>query len=84
MNSRKLIGNNNVLIVGGAGTGKSRFVIKPNVLQMNASYVITDPSGEMIYSLGKVLKEHGYKIKIFNISDMKQFQLLQPIGIYQG
>lgn len=80
MNSRKLIGNNNVLIVGGAGTGKSRFVIKPNVLQMNASYVITDPSGEMIYSLGKVLKEHGYKIKIFNISDMKHSNCYNPLA----
>lgn len=79
INSRRIIGNNNVLIVGGAGTGKSRFFIKPNVLQMNASYVITDPSGEMIKSLGKVLKDHGYKIKIFNISDMAHSNCYNPM-----
>lgn len=80
INSRKLIGNNNILIVGGAGTGKSRFFIKPNVLQMNASYVITDPSGEMIFSLGKTLKDHGYKIKIFNISDMGHSNCYNPLS----
>lgn len=79
INSRALIGNNNVLIVGGAGTGKSRYYIKPNVLQMNSSYVITDPSGEMIYSTGKTLKEHGYKIKIFNISDMAHSNCYNPL-----
>lgn len=79
INSRQLIGNNNILIVGGAGTGKSRFFIKPNLLQMNASYVITDPSGEMIFSVGKVLKEHGYKIKIFNISDMTHSNCYNPL-----
>ena len=79
INSRTIIGNNNVLIVGGAGTGKSRFMIKPNMLQMNASYVITDPSGEMIYSLGKVLRDNGYKIKIFNISDMQHSNCYNPI-----
>lgn len=80
MNSRKLIGNNNVLVVGGAGTGKSRFFIKPNVLQMNASYVITDPSGEMIFSLGRVLQEGGYKIKIFNIADMAYSNCYNPLA----
>lgn len=79
INSRKMIGNNNILVVGGAGTGKSRFFIKPNVLQMNASYVITDPSGEMIFSLGKTLKDHGYKIKVFNISDMAHSNCYNPI-----
>ena len=71
VNSRKLIGNNNVLVEGAAGTGKSRFVIKPNILQLNCSYVITDPSGEMISATGTMLKEAGYEIKIFNISDMQ-------------
>ena len=80
INSREIIGNNNVLLVGGAGTGKSRNVIKPSILQMNASYVITDPSGEMIYSLGKPLKDHGYKIKIFNISDMAHSNCYNPLA----
>ena len=79
MNSRALIGNNNVLLVGGAGTGKSRFEIKPNILQMNASYIITDPSGEIIASLGKVLSNNGYKIKIFNISDKEHSNTYNPI-----
>lgn len=77
--ARKLIGNNNFAIFGGAGTGKSRFVIKPNVLQMNASYVITDPSGEIVRSTGKVLLNHGYKIKIFNISDMQYSNCYNPL-----
>ncbi len=79
VNSRKLIGNNNVLVVGGAGTGKSRFFIKPNMLQLNASYIITDPSGEMIFSMGKVLEKAGYKIKVFNISDMTRSNRYNPV-----
>ena len=79
INSRRLIGNNNTLIVGGAGTGKSRFMIKPNTLQMNASYVITDPSGEIIKSVGKVLSDNGYKIKIFNIEDMSHSNCYNPL-----
>ena len=79
MNSRKIIGNNNVLVVGGAGTGKSRFFIKPNVLQMNASYVITDPSGEIISAIGQTLSEHGYRIKIFNTTDMVHSNCYNPL-----
>lgn len=75
-----VIGNNNIMIVGGAGTGKSRFVMKPNLLQMNCSYVITDPSGEMIESIGSVLRDHGYKIKIFNISDMGHSNCYNPLA----
>ena len=78
--ARKLIGNNNVLVVGGAGTGKSRFFIKPNILQMNASFVVTDPSGEIINALGKTLTDHGYKIKIFNISDMAHSNCYNPLN----
>lgn len=62
--------NNNVFIVGGAGTGKSRFFIKPNVLQMNCSYVVTDPSGELLKSMRNVLYDNGYNIKVFNLVDM--------------
>lgn len=80
INSRDLIGNNNILVVGGAGSGKSRFLIKPNILQLNASYVITDPSGEMLAATGKVLTEHGYKIKIFNISHMVTSNCYNPLN----
>lgn len=75
----RLIGNNSIVVVGGAGTGKSRFLIKPNILQMNASFIVTDPSGEMIQSVGTVLKNHGYKIKIFNISDMAHSNCYNPL-----
>ena len=71
--------NNNIFVIGGAGTGKSRFFIKPNILQLNASYVITDPSGEMVTSMGNVLKNHGYVIKIFNISDMRHSNQYNPL-----
>ena len=76
---RKMIGNKNILVVGGAGTGKSRFIIKPNILTLNSSFIITDPSGEIINALGKVLVEHGYKIKIFNISDMAHSNCYNPL-----
>ena len=78
INDRKTFRNNNFLILGGAGTGKSRFVIKPNLLQENCSYVVTDPSGEIIVSCGKVLSDHGYKIKIFNLSNMGHSNTYNP------
>ena len=62
--------NNNVLIVGGAGTGKSRFVMKPNLLQENASFVLTDPSAELLGTLGKEMKSQGYEVKVFNLVNM--------------
>ena len=80
INDRKTFRNNNVLILGGAGTGKSRFVIKPNLLQENCSYVVTDPSGEIIVSCGKVLSDHGYKIKIFNLSNMGHSNTYNPFN----
>ena len=56
MDTRKTRRNNNVLVIGGSGTGKSRFVVKPNMLQANCSYVITDPSGELLETMGGYLK----------------------------
>ena len=80
INDRKTFRNNNFLILGGAGTGKSRFVIKPNLLQENCSNVVTDPSGEIIVSCGKVLSDHGYKIKIFNLSNMGHSNTYNPFN----
>lgn len=74
-----LKGNNNVLIVGAAGTGKSFNYIKPNIMQMSSSYIITDPSGEMIYAMGNMLKEHGYNVLIFNIQDMAHSNTYNPL-----
>lgn len=63
--------NLNMLILGGSGTGKSRFFVKPNLLQCNTSFVVTDPSGELIQSCGKMLERMGYEIKVFNIDNME-------------
>lgn len=70
MDTRKTERNNNVLIIGGAGTKKSRGVIMPNILQLNCCYVITDPSGELLRAMGGVLEENGYEVRTFNLSDM--------------
>lgn len=83
INDRKSGINNNTLIIGIAGTGKSRFLMKPNIMQMNASYVITDPSGELVTSMGTLLKNNGYKIKIFNVSDMAHSNKYNPLKYIQ-
>jgi len=70
MNSRpekpKYARNKNVLIVGGSGSGKTRFFIKPNLLQMHSSYVVTDPKGTLLPETGTALLKNGYDIKVFN------------------
>ncbi|SCY63247.1 VirD4-like conjugal transfer protein, CD1115 family [Butyrivibrio sp. INlla14] len=58
--------NKNVLIVGGSGSGKTRFFIKPNLLQCHSSYVVTDPKGQLIYETAKAMDKKGYVIKVFN------------------
>ena len=76
--------NLNMLILGGSGTGKSRFFVKPNLLQCNTSYVVTDPSGELLQSCGKMLERMGYKIKVFNINDMKHSSNYNPFHYLKG
>lgn len=80
MDTRQTLRNNNVLVIGGSGSGKSRFFVKPNILQANCSYVITDPSGELLTSQGKFLKDKGYKIKVFNLVDMKHSNCYNPFN----
>lgn len=70
--------NLNMIILGGSGTGKSRFFVKPNLLQCNTSFVVTDPSGELVESCGKMLLAHDYKIKVFNLNDMKHSSNYNP------
>lgn len=67
MNTRKTFKNNNTLVIGGSGSGKTRFFVKPNIMQMNGSFVITDPKGELLSSCGKMLQDNGYEIKIFDL-----------------
>ena len=62
----KFARNKNVLVVGGSGSGKTRFFIKPNALQMNSSLVITDPKGTVLLEVGKMLQSNGYRIKVLN------------------
>lgn len=70
--------NLNQVILGGSGTGKSRFFVKPNLLMCNTSYIVTDPSGELVQTCGKMLMNHGYKIKVFNLNDMKHSSNYNP------
>ena len=70
--------NLNMMILGGSGTGKSRFYVKPNIMQCNTSFVVTDPSGELLQSCGKMLERKGYKIRVFNINDMKHSSNYNP------
>lgn len=73
--------NLNVLVIGGSGSGKTRFYVKPNLMQMNTSYVVTDPKGEILRSTGKMLeKVGGYKIKVFNLIDMANSHNYNPFA----
>lgn len=78
MDTRKTNRNCNILCIGGSSTGKSRGLIKPNILQANSSFVITDPSGELLESMGGFLREQGYTIKVFNLSDMEHSDRYNP------
>lgn len=64
--SPKYARNKNVLIIGGSGSGKTRFFVKPNLMQMHSSYVVTDPKGTVLLEVGKMLQKNGYRIKVLN------------------
>ena len=70
--------NKNVLVIGGSGSGKTRFHIKPNLMQMNASYIVTDPKGTVVEECGKMLQRGGYEIKILNTINFKQSMRYNP------
>ncbi len=72
--------NKNVLVIGGSGSGKTRFFIKPNLMQMHSSYVVTDPKGTLILETGKMLQQNGYKIKIFNTINFKKSMHYNPFA----
>lgn len=72
--------NKNVLIVGGSGSGKTRFWLKPNLLQCHSSYVVTDPKGSIVIECGNALLKHGYRIKIFNTINFKKSMHYNPFA----
>ena len=72
--------NKNVLIVGGSGSGKTRFFLLPNLMQMHSSYVVTDPKGDIVNITGTMLLKHGYEIKILNTINFKKSQHYNPLA----
>lgn len=72
--------NKNVLIVGGSGSGKTRFWLKPNLMQCHSSYVVTDPKGSIVVECGKLLQRKGYKIKILNTINFKKSMRYNPFA----
>ena len=70
--------NKNVLIIGGSGSGKTRFFIKPNVLQFHSSYVLTDPKGELLSSCGSALVRNHYLVRVLNVVNMKKSMKYNP------
>ena len=78
LDGRKSQRNLNQLTIGGSGTGKTTNIILPNLLQANASYVLTDPKGELFAATGKFMKEQGYKIKVVNLKNMEESMCYNP------
>lgn len=76
--------NKNVLIVGGSGSGKTRFWLKPNLMQCHSSYVVTDPKGSIVVECGKLLQRMGYKIKILNTINFKKSMHYNPFAYIKG
>ena len=72
--------NKNVLVIGGSGSGKTRFFIQPNLLQMHSSYVVTDPKGELLSSCGTALMRKGYQVRVLNTVNMKKSMKYNPFA----
>ena len=84
MNSRpkdpKTARNKNVLIVGGSGSGKTRFFIKPNLMQLHSSYVVTDPKGQLVLETGRLLERAGFEIRVLNTINFKKSMHYNPFA----
>lgn len=76
--------NNNVLVIGGPGTGKTRYFVKPNLMQLNANYFITDPKGTLIHDMGWVLEDAGYEIRTFDTINFDRSLHFNPIEYIKG
>ena len=88
MNSRpktaKYARNKNVLVIGGSGSGKTRFFVKPNLMQMHSSYVVTDPKGTVLLECGNLLVKGGYVIKVLNKINFKKSMHYNPFAYLQS
>ncbi|KXA30188.1 TraG/TraD family protein [Peptoniphilus harei] len=84
MNNRpknpKYARNKNVMVIGGSGSGKTRFFVKPNLMQMHSSYVVTDPKGTLVLECGKMLERNGYELKILNTINFKKSMRYNPFA----
>ncbi|HGM1346889.1 TPA: VirD4-like conjugal transfer protein, CD1115 family [Clostridioides difficile] len=84
MNNRpkqpKYARNKNVLVIGGSGSGKTRFFVKPNLMQLHSSYVVTDPKGTVLIECGKLLQRSGYRIKVLNTINFKKSMKYNPFA----
>lgn len=84
MNSRpkqpKYARNKNILVIGGSGSGKTRFFVKPNLMQLHSSYVVTDPKGTLLVECGKMLEKNGYAIKSLNTINFRKSMHYNPFA----
>lgn len=78
--TRKTKLNNNMLVIGGSGAGKSFYVVKPNAYAMQSSYIFCDPKGELLRDTGNYLKQHGYRIAVLNLVDMADSDGYNPFA----
>ena len=72
--------NKNIIVIGGSGSGKTRFFVKPSLMQMHSSYVVTDPKGTLIVECGKMLVKNGYKVKVLNTINFKKSMRYNPFA----
>ncbi|MEM3828741.1 MAG: type IV secretory system conjugative DNA transfer family protein [Conexivisphaerales archaeon] len=82
LNTRKTFRNNNVLVIGGSGTGKTRYFVKPNLLQAHSSYIVTDPKGEISREVGYFLRQAGFRVRIFDLIDMEYSSKYNPFNYF--
>ncbi len=72
--------NKNIIVLGGSGSGKTRFFVKPNLMQLHSSYVLTDPKGTILIETGRLLQRNGYKIKVFNTINFARSMHYNPFA----
>ena len=80
LDTRKTKLNNNVLVIGGSGAGKTFYYLKGNLMQRNSSFIITDPKGEILRAEGEMLKNNGYNVKVINLLEMEKSNCYNPFS----